>query len=197
MFNTEASFVMMTSLNGNIFRVTGPLPVRGIHRWPLNSPRKGQWRGALIFSLINALKSGWVNNRDAGDLRRHRAHYDVIAMNKDLTLSPACVSLIWYFYTTTGNVWIIPSFWGYVLHVEHVSYVTKNYANPVYSVATIGHQVRWLRWGHPSLFHTATSLLIWYKMFCVRDISYSLIWMEFINMFSVYAQSGTHSRFNW
>ena len=25
--------------------------------------------------------------------------------------------------------------------------------------------------GHPSLFHTATSLLIWYKMFCVRDIS--------------------------
>ena len=72
-----------------------------------------------------------------------------------------------------------------------------NYANPVYSVATICHQVRWVRWGHPSLFHTATSLLIWYKMFCVRDISYRLIWMEFINMLSVYAQSGTHSRFNW
>ena len=72
-----------------------------------------------------------------------------------------------------------------------------NYANPVYGVATICHQVRWLRWGHPSLFHTATYLLIWYNMFCVRDISYRLIWMEFINMFSVYAQSGTHSRFNW
>ena len=72
-----------------------------------------------------------------------------------------------------------------------------NYANPVYGVATICHQVRWLRWGHPKLFHTATSLLIWYKMFCVRDISYRLIWMEFINMFSVYAKSGTHSRFNW
>ena len=50
----------------------------------------------------------------------------------------------------------------------------KNYAHPVYGVATICHQVRWLRWGHPSLFHTATSLLIWYKMFCVRDISYSI-----------------------
>ena len=73
----------------------------------------------------------------------------------------------------------------------------SNYANPVYGVTTICHQVRWVRWGHPSLFHTATSLLIWYKMFCVRDISYRLIWMEFINMFSVYAQSGTHSRFNW
>ena len=72
-----------------------------------------------------------------------------------------------------------------------------NYANPAYGAATICHQVRWLRWGHPSLFHTATSLLIWYNMFCVRDISYRLIWMEFINMFSVQAQSGTHSRFNW
>ena len=72
-----------------------------------------------------------------------------------------------------------------------------DYANPVYGVATICHQVRWVRWGHPSPFHKATSLLIWYKMFCVRDISYRLIWMEFINMFSVYAQSGTHSRFNW
>ena len=72
-----------------------------------------------------------------------------------------------------------------------------NYANPVYGVATICHQVRWLRWGHPSLFHTATSLLIWYKMFCVRDISYRLIRIEFINMFSVYAKSGTHSRINW
>ena len=30
--------------------------------------------------------------------------------------------------------------------------------------------------GDPSLFHTATSLLIWYKMFCMRDISYRLIW---------------------
>ena len=72
-----------------------------------------------------------------------------------------------------------------------------NYANPVYGVATICHQVRWLRWGHPSLFHTATSLLIWYKMFWVRDISYKLLWMEFINMFSVYVKSGTHSRINW
>ena len=71
-----------------------------------------------------------------------------------------------------------------------------NYANPVYCVAIIWRQVRWLHWGHPSLFHTATSPLIWYKMFCVRDISYRLLWMEFINMFSVYAQSGTHSRFN-
>ena len=54
--------------------------VRGIHRSPVNSTHKGQWRGALIFSLICAWINGWVNNREAGDLRRHRAHYDVIIM---------------------------------------------------------------------------------------------------------------------
>ena len=47
----------------------------------LNSPHKGQWRGALRFSLICAWINGWVNNRETGDLRRHRAHNDVIVMN--------------------------------------------------------------------------------------------------------------------
>ena len=52
--------------------------VRGIHRSPVNSPHKGQWRGALMFSLICVRINGWVNNRYAGDLRRHQVHYDVI-----------------------------------------------------------------------------------------------------------------------
>ena len=47
---------------------------------PVNSPHKGQWRGALMFSLICVWINGWVNNREAGDLRRHRGHYDVIVM---------------------------------------------------------------------------------------------------------------------
>ena len=45
-----------------------------------NSPvtgEKGQWRGALMFSLICTWIHGWVNNREAGDLRRYRSHYDV------------------------------------------------------------------------------------------------------------------------
>ena len=54
--------------------------VRGIHRSPVNSPQKGQWRGALIFSLICVWINGRVNNREAGDLRRYRAHYDVSVM---------------------------------------------------------------------------------------------------------------------
>ena len=47
---------------------------------PVNSPHKGQWRGALMFSLICARINSWVNNGEAGDLRRHRGHYDVIVM---------------------------------------------------------------------------------------------------------------------
>ena len=54
--------------------------VRGIHRSPVNSPHKGQWLGALMFSLICVWINDWVNNREAGDLRRYRAHYDVIVM---------------------------------------------------------------------------------------------------------------------
>ena len=54
--------------------------VRGIHRSPVNSPHKGQWRGALMFSLICVWINDWVNNREAGNLRRYRAHYDVTVM---------------------------------------------------------------------------------------------------------------------
>ena len=65
---------MVTSSNGNIY---WPF-VRGIHRSPV--PNKGQWRGALMFSLICVWINGWVNNREAGDLRRYRARYDVTVM---------------------------------------------------------------------------------------------------------------------
>ena len=54
--------------------------VRGIHRSPVNSPHKGQWRGALMFSLICVWINGWVNNGEAGDLRRYCAHCDVTVM---------------------------------------------------------------------------------------------------------------------
>ena len=48
--------LMITSSSGNIFCVIGPL-------W---SP---PWT------------NGWVNNREAGDLRHHRAHFNVIVMS--------------------------------------------------------------------------------------------------------------------
>ena len=54
--------------------------VWGIHRSPVNSLHKGQWRGALMFSLIRVWINSWINNREAGDLWRYRAHYDDIVM---------------------------------------------------------------------------------------------------------------------
>ena len=54
--------------------------VRWIHRSPVNSPHKGQWRGALMFSLIWARINSCVPNHEAGGLRRHRAQYDVTVM---------------------------------------------------------------------------------------------------------------------
>ena len=65
---------MMTSSNGNIFRVTGPLC--GEFTGP-GEFHKDQRRRALIFSLICAWISDKVNNREAGDLRRHCGYYDV------------------------------------------------------------------------------------------------------------------------
>ena len=60
--------------------------VRGINWSPVNSPHKGQWRRALIFSLICAWINGWVNKREAGDLRCPWAHYYVTVIYKILTL---------------------------------------------------------------------------------------------------------------
>ena len=59
--------------------------VRGIHRSPVNSPHKDQWRVALMFSLICAWINSWVNNREAGDLGRHSVHYDVTVMENPQT----------------------------------------------------------------------------------------------------------------
>ena len=60
--------------------------VRGIHRSPVNSPQKGQWRGALMYSLICVWINGWVNNREADDFRSYHAYYDVTVMTKSQNL---------------------------------------------------------------------------------------------------------------
>ena len=68
--------IMMTSSNGNIFRVTGHLceELTG-DRW-IPRTKASDAELSLICARINA----WVNNDEAGDLRRHRAHYDVTVM---------------------------------------------------------------------------------------------------------------------
>ena len=66
---------MMTSSNGNTFRVTGWAPV--------NSPHKGQWRGAFIFSLrlnkpLSKQSWGWRFETLSPPLWRHCNEFLVI-----------------------------------------------------------------------------------------------------------------------
>ena len=109
--------LLCTSSNGNIFRVTGPLcgEFTG-HRSPVNSPHKGQRSRALMVSLICAQINSWVNNRGAGDLRRHRAHYDAIVMIQEPHWAQLLKFWIYFVYlcniTPTGvlsmkmNMWL-------------------------------------------------------------------------------------------
>ena len=64
----------------------GNSPVPG--EFPAQRP---EWRGALMFSLICIWINGWVNSREAGDLRRYRAHYDVTEKPWNM-----CSGLLWY-----------------------------------------------------------------------------------------------------
>ena len=105
-YNNTTCHDMMTSSNGNVFRVNSPLRGKFIgHRWiPLH---KGPCRGALMFSLICAWPNGWVNNREAGDLKCHRPHYNAIVMiwlwscysiSKEIcTRVLLCCALLWLY----------------------------------------------------------------------------------------------------
>ena len=83
--------------------------VRGIHRSPVNSPHKCQWRGAMMFSLICVWISDWVNYREAGNLRRYRAHYDVIAMfhvhqHATKPLENAMLKSVYFYGNSSGEI---------------------------------------------------------------------------------------------
>ena len=73
--------------------------VRGIHRW-----HKGQWHGALVFSLINAWTKCWENNRNAGDLTpsrsfwRHCNVFILIVFHDDM------IRLCYMMTSSNGNI---------------------------------------------------------------------------------------------
>ena len=82
----------------------------------MNSSHKGQWREALMFTLICTRINGWVNNREVGDLRRHHGHYDVILMINKLICSIVLyikyINPYWkLFYSSNRCIWILKSRW--------------------------------------------------------------------------------------
>ena len=76
------AYFMMTSPNGNIFRVTVPLGGEFTgHRWIPLTKRPVTRSFDIFFDLC--LKKRLSKNRYAGDFRRHRAHYDANIMLLD------------------------------------------------------------------------------------------------------------------
>ena len=103
--------------------------VRGIARSPVAS-HKGLWRGTLMFSLNCAWTNGRANNRGAGDLRRHCAHYGVNLMkyleprgrnqptpkrNKQQSTNHVPISCGCIIFCTQCAEWIINSYFNFVV----------------------------------------------------------------------------------
>ena len=99
--NTTTAHDMMTSSNGNIFRVTGPLcgEFTGPRWIPTQRPVTRNFDVFLYLAWIN----GWVNIREAGDLRRHHAHYDAIVLNTDTLLENR--QMPWCQPVASGGTW--------------------------------------------------------------------------------------------
>ena len=127
--------------------------VRAIHRSSVNSPHKGQWRGALMYSLICARINGWENNGEVGDLRRHRAHYDVIVMAHCI-----CNSLLVASRKTTANgrfVWYGNHAFGNLSYRWHILF--KNTAVDLFRLLSI-NCIQW----------TDHILVAWKSWICSR-----------------------------
>ena len=132
--------------------------VQGIHRSPVNSPHKGQWQGALMFSFICVWINGWVNNCEAGDLRRYHAHYDVIVMY-------ICTRIwSWEVHCTKSN---IDKSCAFVQVYDHEKYIVPRVTliNHVHKAAKYEIQVDHNEWGLAKL---------------VVDLDYCMYWYPFI-----------------
>ena len=109
----------------------------GNSRVLVNSPHKGQWRGALMFSLICARINDWVTNREAGDLRRHRGHYDVIVMVLTLSMQGQEYSR----EIRASSRYKDPSFPVWYLHYKDKTVVRPSY--PYNGNSYIGKTASW------------------------------------------------------
>ena len=90
MVNCLSNFVAYSTSHDNVIKWKEFLRywpfVQGIHWSPVNSTHKGQWRRALMFSLVGGWTNSWVNNRGAIDLRHHHAHHNVTVMSQPFCL---------------------------------------------------------------------------------------------------------------
>ena len=93
--------------------------VRGIHRSSVNSPHKGQWRGALMFSVICAWKNGLANNETP-------VIWDAIALimalhNADITTG-VCCGIYWH--------QTILKYWWFSARLQYLQWQTPSPIRP-------------------------------------------------------------------
>ena len=105
----------------------------------MNSPHKGQWRGALMFSLFCACIKVWVNNRNPGDLRRHRAHYDVIV--SELRPLAECSQIIHWTFKNQLDLSLNQN-----IHIQEIAF-----ENVVCKVSAILFRPQYVNWSHEPL----------------------------------------------
>ena len=151
--------------------------VRGIHRSPVNSPHKGQWRRAWMFSLICAWINGRVNHREPGDLRRHRAHYDVIIMHDN----PSSSDIAQCGYNRTvayhNRTWSVCIF---IYELMHIICVNMNLGEEMKTIKTF--VVRWLfriASDHKPLICTVSIMILQYylqQIHCLCMKASGLMW---------------------
>ena len=128
--------------------------VRGIHRSPVDSPLKGQWREAFVFALICAWTNGWANNRDVGDLRHHRAHCDVTVILRAIVEA----TVLAYFLPAktkrkkTRNYYAKTTFWH------------NNYVFITLCVCWIRVKCRPLNWRSENLGARSSNELQWHHL---------------------------------
>ena len=128
--------------------------VRGIHRSPLNSPHKGQWRGALMFTLICVWINDCVNNREAGDLRRYCAHCGVTIM-----------------YWVLGIV--TRSYWAYCIYLSSgfqilcFTHILQAYLTGIGAILRLP-QCQWSKSGHikHNSTHVTTITMVKHRSCC-------------------------------
>ena len=85
LISNPCGLIKMTSSNGNFFCVTGHLWGGFTAHWWIPRTKASDAEIWCFFSPMSSI-NGWVNNLEAGDLRRHCANYDVIVMDNDLLL---------------------------------------------------------------------------------------------------------------
>ena len=144
--NASGMRVMMTSSNEKHFPRHWPF-VRGIHRSPMNSRTKPNDAELWCFLWFAPWINGWVKNREASDLGRHRAHYYVIVVIKSMLFVIFRRSKI-YTYLTRSK-----------LKCCKFESVPDRWIDKGYKTLTYWSRGGWLKYVYPKWF--LMSLLIW------------------------------------